>query len=446
MNYLILFVILIITEVYSNSLNTFGFIGVTSNQYKDKFSTNFSKTTEFIPDSDGIFFYSPSLSKEPVNLENDKTHYNLNLTIRKKTKADEQGKLFFGENLNFGITFSKFSIFIGRKQFSSQYLSDPNWKDGVEGITLETKFKNNSVLNLYLFDIYRGYPLFRNEFSLENINDPLTKGNRQRYSLEYSNFSNFISFNFHSQFLHFGNWGKYAEDDPNKANLGDGDFLYSNSFTFKIKKNILNSSISLLSSRGLDKTPFNKERASRNLPMTGEAINFGLEIDSQKWKIGGLIFLPDSNKRNEQGELLDYGYIGTGSFLPEGFLLSQGIKFIPSNWVTNNGLERNESFDTSRQNSFYGKGKLSLLFNEYKLHLLAEHIIPYKKNIPLNGQIYTDRKYFSKESLTELSLIFSIGEVRNQSTFLQFQISSLTSTEQIGLRGTSLFIIGGITL
>ena len=446
MIYFIIFINLLITEVYSNSLNTFGFIGVTSNLYKDKIINYSSKTTEFIPDSDGIFFYSPSFFKEPLNLEKDKTHYNLNLTIRKKTKADEASNLFLGENLNIGYSFSKFSIFIGRKQFSSLYLSDPNWKDGVEGITLETKFKNNGILNLYLFDIYRGYPLFRNEFSLEKTNDPLTKGNRQRYSLEYSYFSNFISFNFHSQILLFGNWGKYAVDDPNKSNLGDGDFLYSNSLTFKIKKNILNSSISLLSSRGLDKTPFNKERASRNLLMTGEAINFGLGIDFQKWKLGGVIFLPDSNKRNEQGELLDYGYIGTGAFLPEGFLLSQSIQFIPSNWVTNKGLERNESYDFSRQNSFYGKGKLSFLLGEYKLHLLAEHIIPYRKNIALNGQIYTDRKYFSTESLTEVSLIFTIGELQNQSTFLQFQLSSLTSTEQIGQRGTSLFLTGGLTL
>lgn len=446
MIYFIIFINLLITEVYSNSSNTFGFIGVTSNLYKDKIINYSSKTTEFIPDSDGIFFYSPSFSKEPLNLEKDKTHYNLNFTIRKKTKADEASNLFLRENLNIGYSFSKFSIFIGRKQFSSLYLSDPNWKDGVEGITLETKFKNNSILNLYLFDIYRGYPLFRNEFSLEKTNDPLTKGNRQRYSLEYSYFSNFISFNFHSQFLLFGNWGKYAVDDPNKSNLGDGDFLYSNSLTFKIKKNILNSSISLLSSRGLDKTPFNKERASRNLLMTGEAINFGLGIDFQKWKLGGVIFLPDSNKRNEQGELLDYGYIGTGAFLPEGFLLSQSIQFIPSNWVTNKGLERNESYDFSRQNSFYGKGKLSFLLGEYKLHLLAEHIIPYRKNIALNGQIYIDRKYFSTESLTEVSLIFTIGELQNQSTFFQFQLSRLTSTDQIGIRGTSLYLTGGITL
>jgi len=446
MSYIIIFLIIMITEVKSDSFNTFGFIGVTSNIYKDKVNNNMIKTTEFIPDSDGIFFYSPSLIKEKGNLESEKTHYNINLTVRKKTKSDYTPNLFFGENLNIGISFAKFSIYIGRKQFSSLYLSDPNWKDGVEGITLETKFKNNGLLSLYLFDIYRGYPLFKNEFSLEKTNDPLTKGKRQRYSLEYSYFSNIFSFNFHTQFLHFGNWGKYAVDDPNKSSLGDGDFLYSNSFTFKLKKNIIHSSISLLSSRGLDRTPYNRERASRNLLMTGEAINFGLGIDYQKWKLGGIFFLPDSNKRNEQGELLEYGYIGTGAFLPEGFLLSQSIQFIPSNWVTNKGLERNESYDLSRQNSFFGKGRLSFLFGEYKLQLLAEHIVPYRNNIALNGQIYTDKKYFSKESLTELSLVFSMGDIQNQSTFLQFQISSLTSTEQIGLRGTSFFIFGGMTL
>jgi hypothetical protein len=64
----------------------------------------------------------------------------------------------------------------------------------------------------------------------------------------------------------------------------------------------------------------------------------------------------------------------------------------------------------------------------------------------LNGQIYIDRKYFSTESLTELSLIFTIGELQNQSTFFQFQLSRLTSTDQIGIRGTSLYITGGITL
>ena len=84
MNFLLILIIISITEVNSNSLNSFGFIGVTSNLYKDKFSNTFSKTTEFIPDSDGIFFYSPSFSKEPLNVDKEKTHYNLNLTIRKK--------------------------------------------------------------------------------------------------------------------------------------------------------------------------------------------------------------------------------------------------------------------------------------------------------------------------------------------------------------------------
>lgn len=433
-------------DLRANPLHSFGFIGV-KNQILRESSPSFQiKTGELIPETDGIFYYSPSIQKFSSDPNSDKINYDLKLYIKKNIKSNEGVSFYMGDNLYYGYQFKFFTLYVGRKLYNSLHRVDPNWKDGVEGISLETKFKNGGILNLYLFDIYRGYPLFQNEFSVQSSSNSLEKGNRQRYAMEYSLPSSFFSFQLHSQFFQFGNWGKLATEDPQKPTLGDGDFLYSHSLTLGVKKNFLFSQICFLSTRGVDRTPYNRERRSKNLAISGEALHLSLGLESQIWKLVGFVFLPDSDKRNSSGEILDYGYVGTGAFLTEGFLLSQSIHYIPSNWVTGKGLEKNDSIDSARQNSFYGKGRFSFIYENLKFHLLAEHLIPYRKDVPLSGQIYFDKKYFSRDSLTEISFIIEMGEVQKSSSFFRFQVSSLTSTDTIGLKGTSVLLSGGITL
>ncbi len=435
-----------LTYLIANPLHSFGFIGVKNQIHRESSQSLNLKTIEFLPETEGIFYYSPSLQKNSQDSSSEKVNYDLKLYVRKKMKSNEGASLDLGDNLYYGYQFKFFTLYVGRKLYNSYYRVDPNWKDGVEGVSIETKFKNGGILNLYLFDIYRGYPLFQNEFSLETSARSLEKGNRQRYAMEYSLPSSFFSFQLHTQLFQFGNWGKLATEDPLKPNLGDGDFLYSHSVTLGVKKNVFFSQISFLSTRGVDRTPYNRERRSKNLALSGEALHLSFGLDSQIWKLGGFVFLPDSDKRNARGEILDYGYIGTGAFLTEGFLLSQSIHYIPSNWVTGKGLEKNDSFDSARQNSFYGKGKLSYIYENLKFHLLAEHLIPYRKDIALSGTVNFDKKYFSRDSLTEISFLVEIGEVQKSSSFFRFQVSSLTSTDTIGLKGTSILLTGGITL
>jgi hypothetical protein len=433
-------------DLSANPLHSFGFIGIQNQFQKESSKTINLKTVEYIPETEGIFFYSPSTQKLTTDPSSDKINYDLKLYVRKKMKSNEGVSFYMGDNMYYGYHFKYFTLYVGRKLFNNLYRVDPNWKDGVEGVSLETKFKNGGILNLYLLDIYRGYPLFQNEFFLESSSRSLEKGNRQRYALEYSYPSSIFSFQLHSQFFQLGNWGKLATEDPLKPYTGDGDFLYSHSVTLGVKKNLFFSQFSFLSTRGVDRTPYNRERKSKNLALSGEAIHLSIGLDSQSWKLGGFIFLPDSDKRNARGEILDYGYIGTGAFLTEGFLLSQSIHYIPSNWITGKGLEKNDSFDSSRQNSFYGKGKFSFFYQNLKFHLLAEHLIPYRKDVALTGQVYFDKKFFSKDSLTEISLILEMGELQKSSPFFRFQISSLTSTDSIGYKGTSVLLMGGITL
>lgn len=397
---------------------------------------------ENIQNNNYIFFYSTQIINNKSEVENNKIFYNINPIL--KVKEDESKKLSFysGDNLYLGYKLNNFSVIVGRMPFSNFYRADNIWKDGIEGITIESEFKNGSNLKLYLFDYYRGFIQFKNEFFIEKENT--FKGNRFRSGLEYNIPLKFLFINFHSTYLNLGNWGKYSNDDPKRVPQGDNDYLYFNSLSLNYKKNYFSSTLTFLSSRGVDRSSFNQIRNSKNLLTTGEALQLFIDYRISYYQLSTSFFLPDSNKVNSQGEILESGYTGMGSYYSEGFLLSQYINFLPANWVTQNGLERNSTIYNSRQNSFFGKLKVSYLFDSMKLSLFYEKYIPYKNNRSLNGEIYFDKKYYSPESISELSFAFEYKENKNSSLFFKIQISRLISEFLDKTHASSIYFTGGL--
>ena len=132
-----------------------------------------------------------------------------------------------------------------------------------------------------------------------------------------------------------------------------------------------------------------------------------------------------------------------GSYYAEGFLLSQYINYLPANWITQNGLERNSTIYNSRQNSFYGKFKISFFWENIKISVLHEKYIPYRSQISLNGEIYIDKKYFSPSGISETSLYFDFRENKESTQFFKIQISKLISEFSDKTHGSSIYIAGG---
>jgi hypothetical protein len=409
---------------------------------KEKIEKENISITENYQNNNLLFFYSPQLIQNKSDEKNSNIFYNLNPTL--KIKEDESKKVSFysGDNLYVGYKLSKFNLILGKKPFSNSFRSDQSWKDGTEGLTLETEFKNGSNLKIFVFDYYRGFIQFKNEFFIER--DITYKGNRFRSGFEYDLPLNHIFLNFHSSYVNLGNWGRYSNDDPKRIPEGDNDFLYFNSFSLNFKKSNFRASFSMLSSKGIDRYPYNPITKTKNLLTTGEAIQIFTSYEGKNFIISSTLFLPDSNKINSQNEILESGYIGMGSYYAEGFLLSQFINYLPANWITQNGLERSSTIYNSRQNSFFGKLKFSFFWDNIKISVLHEKYIPYKNQISLNGEIYIDKKYFSPNGISETSLTFEFRENKESTLFCKVQISKLISEFSDKTQASSFYIAGGL--
>ena len=436
-----LFFALLSVSLYSDNSHYIGAYMGSLHSSREKSTRENINTIENYQSNNLIFFYTPQLVQNKSDDKNSNIFYNINPTIKLKEDESKKLNLYSGENLYVGYKLSKFNIILGKKPFSNSFRSDLNWKDGVEGLTLETEFKNGSNLKIYVFDYYRGFIQFKNEFFIEK--ETLYKGNRFRSGFEYDIPLNNIFLNFHSSYINLGNWGKYSNDDPNRVPQGDNDFLYFNSFSINFKKSYFNTSLCMLSSRGIDRYPYNSVTKSKNLLTTGEAIQFFTAYELKNFLISSTLFIPDSNKTNSQNEIIESGYTGMGSYYAEGFLLSQYINYLPANWITQNGLERNSTIYNSRQNSFYGKLKISFFWENIKISVLHEKYIPYRSQISLNGEIYIDKKYFSPSGISETSLYVDFRENKESTQFFKIQISKLISEFSDKTHGSSIYIAGG---
>ena len=292
------------------------------------------------------------------------------------------------------------------------------------------------MLKIYLFDIYRGFPLLKNEFFIPKKNEV---GDRLRYGLEYTFENRFFYINYYFSLTQFWNWGKFSVDRQD-SKLGDGDFLYHNSLTFGYRLKYLNSYLSILSSRGVDKTTYDPIRKSSSLIFSGEAVQLGFSFEYQKLNILTNFFLPDTNKKNQQGEILELGYIGMGAYYSDGFLISQVLNFLPANWVTGNGLMISDTILNGTKNSYYQKVSISYIIQNYKFQIISDLYIPYRDKISTNGNIYYDKKYFSDSILHEVTGSLETGSEQYPDLSLKLRVSYLFPSFLHPYNGSSLFL------
>lgn len=433
--YIIIFYIIFI-KLFPETINEFSGIGVgfQTRESKDL------KENKYNGEINSLIGYTLRANSTNSEKRISSVKYDIELNTIVDIKNSNQIKLYPGNNAYFKSDFNKFSLIIGRKSFSSLYRADSYWNDGVEGISITSDFRKAGKFNLYIFDIYRGFPLLKNEFLFQKPSEP---GNRLRYGFGYDFENKLFKINYQFGFTQFLNWGIFSEDKQN-TEMGDGDYIYHNSLTLGNRSDYFFYSFTLMSSRGLDRTVYNSYRKSSQLLFSGEALNLNIGFEYSKIKSFISLFIPDSNKLNKQGEILELGYVGMGAYYAEGFLLSQYINFLPSNWITGKGLEISNSFVNGRTNSYYQKFKFTYNFSYFNINFISEVFIPYRDGIELSGNIYTDKKYFSKFFYHEISGVIETKNILNEELVLKLQISKLTNNSKNPLEGSSLFVSGGI--
>lgn len=371
--------------------------------------------------------------------------YNVQLILNKRfNDKDYRDILYLGDNSYLLLPVKKLDIVFGRKLFSSSPHLTSNWKDGMEGLGVETQLSSQFRFYAYLLDFYRGYPLFEKYFLYKNIQDDVQNGERFRHGLSLVYHKDDIYAKLQFTYLNLGNWGNGTKDDIRSQPKGDADFIYNGTGSVSNKNKYFTVGLELQVARGLDKSQSNSVRKDKSIPISGELVRIYFESYLNFFRTRMELFIPDSDKRNEQGEILETGFIGFGSYPGNAFLLNQELNFYPSGWVTPSGLQKVDSVYSGRQNSFWAHILFSIHLDDFFLSIQGDHLTPRVNSGFSNGSISFDRRDYEKSFLFELtgSILYDRRYIDN--FFIQLNFSKLYTSKDILLDGTSIFLQGGM--
>ncbi|MCE9498900.1 MAG: hypothetical protein K8R21_00025, partial [Leptospira sp.] len=155
------------------------------------------------------------------------------------------------------------------------------------------------------------------------------------------------------------------------------------------------------------------------------------------------LFLPDSDKRNKQGEVIESGFIGMGSYPGNSVILSQGLNFYPSGWITPVGLEKRNSIETGRMNSARALSGISFHSGKSVFELNYDYLIPRTIAGESPGSISVQKRDYAKYFLSELSFIIRHGDRNRDNYYLGLIISKLLVPGNLHLSATAIIFQAG---
>ncbi|HMV78214.1 MAG TPA: hypothetical protein PKV80_15155 [Leptospiraceae bacterium] len=349
-------------------------------------------------------------------------------------KAD----LFFSENSYVNAGFGKFGICAGRRPYSEKFIRSA-WTDGTEGIWIYYRFNDRIMMNLSAFDWYRGFPLLENDLLKKTADPDFSSGRRQRNGLRIYYNDEKMTAGISLQYLNLGNFGHSSKDEIRK-NGGDSDYLWNASAEAGGKWKFITGYFRLLLSRGMDKTEWNETRRDKSMPNSGEALEAGAGADLGEFRLNLHFFLPDTDRRDSAGNIIESGYVGTGNGPERSVLLFQTLGFMPSAWVTEEGMEKRFSIVKGRRNSFYSGISAEYARNGYFFRAEADCTVPYANSSSSNGKIGISRNSFEPWFIAEGALS---AEFRENDFFMKIRYSHLWTQKNISVTGDMISFSGG---
>ena len=433
------FVLLLLAAISLHAEYRVNMISAYKKTTQDKLENNQTVTTE-AKTSDNLVAVHGNFSGAKAGF-GYKVHFILNKRFNDK---DYKDILYLGENCYLLLPVKKLQFVLGRKLFStSPYLTE-NWKDGMEGFGIETQVSDQFRFHVYLVDFYRGYPLFEKYFLYKNIADNAQNGERFRHGLSLVYHKDNLYSKFQFTYLNLGNWGDATKDDLKSQPKGDSDFIYHGMFQVSKRGKYFTSGFEFQFARGLDKAQSNSVRKEKSIPISGELIRLYFESYWKFFQTRVEAFIPDSDKRNWQGEILESGFVGSGSYPSNAFLLNQELNFYPSGWLTPSGLQKVDASYNVRRNSFWAHLLLSARLDDIFFILEGDHLTPRKATGASNGNISLKREDYEKSFLFELTGSIRYDKRNTDGFFIQFNVSKLYTSKDILIDGTSAFLQGGV--
>ncbi|TGL59555.1 LA_2168 family protein [Leptospira sarikeiensis] len=394
----------------------------------------------------------PAMIRFLYENHSEKFQINLDWTV---VTVNMSGLLFLpGENAYFGILYKNFLWGLGRKSDPKTFPAWVGWKDGVEGIFVETE-TNRIRVRFDLLDLYRGFPLFENQWLklqgrgnflpkiardelVQETNSSFYSESRYRAGFTVSgNRDDRVLYQFRVRYLSLGDWGRFGSDTKESRSEtieGDRDYLVEWKFGIGFVWKYFYLSSDLFLSRGLDKTAYHPNRPERSLPISGEAVRLDLGFYNKNGKLSFFGFLPDREKRSSNGEILELGFVGMGSSPISNPLLQQVWGFYPSSWITERGLEREDTkFPGKRPAAFLGVRYEFDIFGIFSsLHFT--YISFLKEDISSSGSWSASKSILGNQWIREAGLQIIWKPLPEENTKLELDLGGFESDFETGLK------------
>ncbi|PJZ78835.1 LA_2168 family protein [Leptospira neocaledonica] len=393
---------------------------------------------------------------------NEKFKTNLEWTL---ISTPNSGVIFLpGKNSYFGVLYKGFLWGAGRKSDSEEFPAWSSWKDGVEGLFVETDLDRIKI-RFDVLDLYRGFPLIENQwlklqgrdsFLPKHARDELltdkeyspTSQSRYRAGISLTgNKEDRFVYRFRARYLSLGDWGRFGSDtkeSKSESVEGDRDYLveWRLGLGFLWKNFYISGDFFL--SRGIDKTGYHPARSERSIPISGEALRFDLGFYNSYVKISFFGFLPDREKRSPQGDILEMGFVGMGASPISNPILQQVWGFYPSAWITDQGLEREETnFPGKRPANLFGwKAEGKFLGISPGIHFTY---IGFLKEENSSSGLWAISRNMQNKFLREAGVSIAWSPLEDGSAKIELDLGGFESDEVTGLRQWyMLFRIGGV--
>ncbi|MDI7165090.1 LA_2168 family protein [Leptospira santarosai] len=393
----------------------------------------------------------------------------VNIRLQADLTASSESKLalFAGKNLFFEFRKENLSLVVGRIQEELKRSAFTDWMDGTDGIVIKANFKELGRIRFDLFDFYSGYSLFEKNglrntiLNTKNARfDPASEievsnifKNRYRGGVSYRYDLPYLETRFRFQYLNLQNWGRYANDSASETgnvSSGDRDYLTHSAMELKLKYSRFHCFFSGILARGQDKTGWNRIRKASAIPITGEAVLISTGVTWNFWKFDVFGFLPDRDKRSENGEVLELGFIGIGSSPSPVFSTNQSLDFYPSAWITDRGLEKQSGIQSGkRQSAWTG---INLEYQEslirFRLYIASYFFLSDTKGnegaLTISKSGF--RKDYLRETLIETLVYFPSENTKFDFLYLKASLGGSWSDSESGRKELFFQIVSGIVL
>lgn len=399
-------------------------------------------------------------------------NFRIQLDLDLLSRPGGESEFYLGRNAFIGYKWKGSEWILGRRSFP--HLEDshpeysfsdfgkihqgPGWDfgrtnlDGIEGLGLIYTPLDQVVLEIYFLDLYRGFPIWESRqtpiFDLDP--NPIGEsGFRSRHGGQIT--ARFFDTDLRSAFLYLnlGNWGPRSFDDQALylKDGGDGDFLYR--FEFQILKVWENFWIGLEYQivRGVDKTFADPKRPERTLPIRGEAIFPQIGVRTKFLSVSWKGFLPNTGETSSDSESqVSMGYVGMGNSPFFGAFLSRELRYFPSAWVLESGLEQNTGFLEGRESAFGSQMRFEVLGETWVGSIYWDYLVPRKRIPGDRGEISLKKSDYTREFLSELGIGIESRSTIFDTNELTFGCEAyyLYSDSETNLSGTGIRIFAKV--